>query len=74
MLSAVNTVGGPNSTTANRFQPGSEPFIEQAPEGEWPGDFERLFGSIGDEGFVAPQRPEPAKSGLIGPGVSPTKY
>jgi hypothetical protein len=33
--------------------------IEQAPEGEWPGDFERLFGSIGDEGFVAPQRPEP---------------
>jgi hypothetical protein len=33
--------------------------IEQAPEGEWPGDFERLFGSIGDERFVAPERPRP---------------
>ena len=33
--------------------------IQLAPEGEWPGDFERLFGSIGDERFVAPGRPKP---------------
>jgi hypothetical protein len=33
--------------------------IELAPEGEWPGDFDRLFGSIGDEHFVAPERPKP---------------
>jgi hypothetical protein len=33
--------------------------IEQAPEGEWAGDFERLFGSIRDERFVAPERPKP---------------
>jgi hypothetical protein len=33
--------------------------IEVAPEAEWPHDFERLFGSIQDERFVAPERPEP---------------
>ena len=30
--------------------------IEEAPEGEWPADFDRLFGSIRDERFVAPER------------------
>jgi hypothetical protein len=33
--------------------------IELAPEGEWPSDFERLFGSINDERFVVPERPKP---------------
>ena len=33
--------------------------IQQAPEGEWPGDFEGLFGSIADKRFVAPERPKP---------------
>jgi hypothetical protein len=30
--------------------------IETAPEGEWPADFDRLFGSINDKKFVAPKR------------------
>jgi hypothetical protein len=33
--------------------------IEAAPEAEWPKDFERLFGSIDDQDFVAPQRVKP---------------
>jgi len=33
--------------------------IEQVPEGDWPDDFEYLFGSIVDERFVAPGRPQP---------------
>jgi hypothetical protein len=33
--------------------------IEGAPEGEWPGDFECLFGSIDDDRFVAPVRLKP---------------
>jgi len=33
--------------------------IETAPEPEWPNDFARLFGSIADETFVAPERAEP---------------
>lgn len=33
--------------------------IEQAPEGEWPAEFDRFFGSICDERFVAPERPRP---------------
>ena len=30
--------------------------IEAAPEGEWPPDFEHLFGSVEDPQFVAPKR------------------
>jgi hypothetical protein len=33
--------------------------IETAPEAEWPHDFERLFGAIKDERFVAPERVDP---------------
>jgi hypothetical protein len=33
--------------------------IEHAPEGEWPDDFEHLFGSIADRRFVVPERPQP---------------
>jgi hypothetical protein len=33
--------------------------IEMAPEGEWSGNFERLFGSIDDQHFVPPERPKP---------------
>jgi hypothetical protein len=33
--------------------------IETAPEAEWPHDFERLFGVIKDERFVAPERVDP---------------
>lgn len=33
--------------------------IEGAPEGEWPSDFQCLFGSIDDDRFVAPVRPKP---------------
>ena len=33
--------------------------IEAAPEPEWSPDFARLFGSIGDESFVAPERSKP---------------
>jgi hypothetical protein len=38
--------------------------IEVAPEEGWPYDFERLFGSIDDERFVAPERvnPEPVET------------
>lgn len=32
--------------------------IEAAPEGEWPADFDRLFGSINDKKFVPPNRPK----------------
>ena len=37
--------------------------IQTAPEAEWPRDFERLFGAIKDERFVAPERavPEPVE-------------
>jgi len=33
--------------------------IETAPEGEWPADFDRLFGSISDKKFVFPKRAKP---------------
>jgi hypothetical protein len=39
--------------------------IELAPEGEWPSDFERLFGSISDERFVVPERPKPEQGVLV---------
>jgi hypothetical protein len=60
---AISAPGGfagtPEFASPEQFAGVCVNLIELAPEGEWPGDFERLFGSIGDRRFVAPERPKP---------------